>query len=112
MAMAEFRERDFGIFEGLSPSEIQAGFPDLWAIGIMEQWAAAPPGGETTSDVVQRVAVGLLTLRDLFPSQAVLLVAHGFVGRAVRYLLTETRRENFFVMPKVGNAEFVTYFLS
>lgn len=56
--MSHFRERDFGIFDGLTPAEVQKRHPDLWERKIVQQWNDAPPGGETTRDVVRRVANG------------------------------------------------------
>ena len=43
VVMAQFRERDFGVFETLSPSAAQQRFPDMCANNILQQWNA-PPG--------------------------------------------------------------------
>lgn len=109
--MPEFRERDFGVFEGLTAADARARYPELWAQGVHQQWAAAPPDGETTQEVVKRVSAGLRTLRSAYRDDAVLLVTHGFVVRAVRYLLTGIPKEEFFTLPKIGNGEFLTYAL-
>ncbi len=103
----EFRERDFGCFEGLNPDEVAQRYPDLWARNLAYQWADAPPGGESTEDVVRRVAAGLLRLHDQHAGRTVLLVAHGFVVRAVRFLASGIAREDFFAVPRIGNGEFL-----
>jgi broad specificity phosphatase PhoE len=72
---------------------------------------AAPPGGETTRAVVRRTAAGLRVLRAAHRDDAVVLVTHGFVVRAVRFLLTDIPQEEFFTMPKIGNGEFLTFVL-
>lgn len=110
-AMAQFRERNFGIFEGLTQVEAANMYPDLWEQSPVRQWNGAPPGGETTRDVVRRTAAGLRLLRNAHRDDAVALVTHGFVVRAVRYLLTDTTQDNFFVLPKIGNGEFLAFSL-
>lgn len=81
-----FRERDVGVFEGLTQAEAKAMHPALWAQDITRQWAAGPDGGESIADVVTRVHQGLVQLTSLYPTQVVLLVAHGFVAKVIRAL--------------------------
>ena len=107
--MTNFRERDFGIFEGLTPAEAQARYPELWAQEVVRQWNGAPPGGETTRAVVRRTAAGLRMLRKAHKDEAVLLVTHGFVVRAVRFLLTGIPQQEFFAVPKIANGEFLSF---
>lgn len=109
--MPDFRERDFGVFEGLTPAEAREAYPALWAQAILQQWNGAPPEGETTRAVVRRTARGLRALRRAYRDEAVLLVAHGFVVRAARFLLSGIPKEAFFVEQKIGNAEFLTFIL-
>ena len=80
------RERDVGVFEGLTQAEAKAMHPALWAQNITRQWAAGPDGGESIADVVMRVHQGLVQLTSLYPTQVVLLVAHGFVAKVIRAL--------------------------
>ena len=44
-----FRERDVGLFEGLTQVEARTRHPELWARNITRRWAESPPGGETVS---------------------------------------------------------------
>lgn len=82
-----FRERNVGVFEGLTQEEARARFPELWAQNVTRLWDAAPTGGETIAQVVSRVEKGL---DDLYATHAahagsvVALVAHGFVSKVVR----------------------------
>ena len=52
----EFREYDFGDFEGKTANELEI-MPEYadWAAGRLK----APPNGETTEDFIKRLAVGL-----------------------------------------------------
>ncbi len=86
VTMDRFRERDVGVFEGLTQAQAEALHPALWAQNITRQWAAGPTGGESIAEVVARVHQGLVELAERYPSRAVLLVAHGFVAKVVRAL--------------------------
>ncbi|QTN28257.1 histidine phosphatase family protein [Rhodoferax sp. AJA081-3] len=79
-----FRERHVGVFEGLTQKEAQTLYPDLWAQNITRQWHAAPIGGETISEVVERVSRGLRDIAEQHKDQTVVLVAHGFVAKVIR----------------------------
>ncbi len=84
-----FRERNVGVFEGLTQAEARERFPELWAQNITRCWAVGPTEGESVREVVQRVRQGLLELQKLYPSKHVLLVAHGFVAKTIRALANE-----------------------
>ncbi|HSH97487.1 MAG: histidine phosphatase family protein [Methylophilaceae bacterium] len=86
---ASFRERNVGVFEGLTQQEAQSQFPGLWNMNITRQWHAAPPNGETIAEVIGRVGDGLQELSEKHPYETVLLVAHGFVAKIVRALVQE-----------------------
>lgn len=105
--MDDLAERDFGAFDGLTLAEVQARYPALWAAGVATAWDLPPPGGETTRAVVQRVAACLAELQARHAGQTVLLVVHGFVIRALRYLLDGLTEAEFFDAPKLGNGEFI-----
>ncbi len=81
-----FRERNVGVFEGLTREEARSRFPTLWTQNITRQWNAAPTDGETIAQVFERVTDGLRTLSERYAGQRVALVAHGFVAKVVRAL--------------------------
>jgi broad specificity phosphatase PhoE len=105
--MAKLREKNFGDFDGLTPAEVAQRFPALWQGGVLTSWDQPTPGGETTREVVHRVAVGLHELHDQYRDETVLVVVHGFVVRALRFLLDGLSEAEFFVTPRIGNAEFL-----
>lgn len=107
--MVQFRERDFGQWEGLTHAQARAAYPALWARGGAFQWHEAPPGAEATHEVVARVEEGLRLLVDAHAGRSVLLVAHGFVVRSLRYLLEGVAQADFFVAPRIGNGEFLVF---
>lgn len=79
-----FRERNVGLFEGLTQSEARARYPELWARNITRRWAEAPPGGETLDEVIARISQGLTALASTTEGERVLLVAHGVVAKVIR----------------------------
>lgn len=83
----EFRERNVGVFEGLTQKEAATDFPELWAKNITRCWQDAPVGGESIQEVFERVAKGIAELHTNHKSQTVLLVAHGFVAKVSRALV-------------------------
>ena len=82
----QFRERDVGVYEGLTQQEAQEHFPELWARNVTRVWDGAPTNGESISDVTYRVHAGVHQLSARFPEATVLLVAHGFVAKVIRAL--------------------------
>lgn len=81
-----FKERDVGVFEGLTQAEARQRYPELWAQNITRCWDAGPTGGESIGEVVKRVRDGLLELELRYPSKTIVIVAHGFVAKVVRAL--------------------------
>lgn len=79
-----FRERNVGLFEGLTQAEARARYPELWARNITRRWAQAPPGGETLDEVITRISQGLTALASTTEGERVLLVAHGVVAKVIR----------------------------
>lgn len=81
-----FRERDVGVYEGLTQQEAQERFPELWAKNVTRLWHEAPPNGESIAEVAHRVHAGINQLSARFAESTVLLVAHGFVAKVIRAL--------------------------
>ena len=101
--LAAFRERDVGVFEGLTRDEARARHASLWERNVTRRWAEAPPGGETIAQVVERVQGGLEELSSRFAGRSVVLVAHGFVGKCIRALVREDFSDFFeWQLPNAG----------
>jgi broad specificity phosphatase PhoE len=76
-------DMSFGEWEGLSPEEIGARWPDQLAT-----WYSAPhtiriPGGETLEEVRQRCRETLITMTSRHPDETVVAVAHTDVNRTM-----------------------------
>jgi broad specificity phosphatase PhoE len=105
---ALFRERDFGVFEGLNEAEAHQRHPALAAANAAYRWEIEPPGAERARAVVDRVAEGLATIRARHGGQTVLLVTHGFVIRCLRYLIDGLSDDEFFSLARVPNGSLLT----
>ncbi len=73
------RERSFGIFQGLSWSEIEQQWP-----AQSERWRRREPdfaaeGGESLQDFYQRAVATVERLAQAHPGQTIVIVAHGGV---------------------------------
>jgi broad specificity phosphatase PhoE len=90
-----FRERNVGVFEGLTQEEARIQFPELWARNVTRSWEGAPTGGETINEVVERVSEGLNELYASYAGKVVALVAHGFVAKVARAVSQEGFQDFF-----------------
>lgn len=74
-----WRERDFGVYQGLGYDEVYEGRPEF-AVGEtgVASFRATPEGGESTLDARERVLDAWeRLLADLAPAETVLVVTHG-----------------------------------
>jgi broad specificity phosphatase PhoE len=94
--MDAFAERNVGVYEGLTRDEARLAYPTLWQQDITRQWDMGPPGGESIKAVFERVAAGLTSLEDRFAGRNAVLIAHGFVAKVIRALLTDLSWDEFF----------------
>jgi broad specificity phosphatase PhoE len=74
---ARFREGGFGLFEGLTTTEIQDRYPEefrLWREGAVDH---RPPGGETLEALRERCVAGARDALANHGGQTIMIVAHG-----------------------------------
>jgi probable phosphoglycerate mutase len=72
------REIDQGLWEGMLLNEIQSGYASLLERRRSDPWKAAPPGGETISQVHDRVIECVEEILKNHSDQTVAIVSHGF----------------------------------
>lgn len=74
---ARFREGSFGLFEGLTTTEIRDRYPEefrLWRESAVEH---RPPGGETLEDLQERCVAGARDALARHGGETLMIVAHG-----------------------------------
>jgi ribonuclease H / adenosylcobalamin/alpha-ribazole phosphatase len=72
---ADFRETDFGAWEGLTFADVRQRWPDELRAWLADP-ATAPPGGESLAEVGERVTAALQRVLAGFQRQTVLIVSH------------------------------------
>lgn len=82
-AVPHFREIHFGVWEGLTFSEIAARYPQELQARLQDLAAYRIPGGESLLDVRARVLPKLKEILARHEGQAVALVAHAGVNRVI-----------------------------
>ena len=106
--MDEFRERNVGVYEGLTKEEAKNKYPELWAKNITRIYHDAPTGGETIQEVENRVFSGLNKIKEERVNQDILIVMHGFVGKMIHKFFHSLTQEQFFEY-KLDNAKIIEY---
>ncbi|HUO77198.1 MAG TPA: histidine phosphatase family protein [Thermodesulfovibrionales bacterium] len=96
IVVPELRERSFGIWEGMTFSEIKETYPSEF-----ESWAGnplkySPPGGENTMEVHERVIRALEMILSNHGGDRIAIVAHGGVNRIILCHLLGIPLENIF----------------
>jgi probable phosphoglycerate mutase len=90
----ELRERQFGVFEGLTRHECESQHPEHWAAWLAQ--TGSPPGGELREEAIARMGRALERIAARAEGPA-LVVTHGGVMRLwLMHLLGTT-------IPLIGN---------
>lgn len=93
------REREFGIWEGLTRAGRMARYPDEWQRFLkLRKYYYRPPGGENYPDVGLRVHSFLGTLTRECAGQRVMVVTHSVVIQVFRRLLERITEGQFLAM--------------
>ena len=88
------REREFGVFDGLTTVGIKERYPQEAAHRAkMGKFYHRPPGGESWADVILRLRSGLNTINLQYADKKVVVVAHQVVVLCLRYILEELTEE-------------------
>lgn len=93
---ADLRERDFGLWEGMSFEEIDEQFPDDFRAWAKNPLRFSPMGGESTLEVKERVMGALKRILDRHAGETVAVVGHGGVNRVALCHFMGMPLENIF----------------
>jgi broad specificity phosphatase PhoE len=107
------RERDLGLFDGLTGAGIRAEYAqEARRRSRVGKFYYQPPSGESWADVVLRVRSLLADLREGFADERVWLFTHQAVIMSLRYVLDGLDEERLLAVEKddpLGNASVTTY---
>jgi alpha-ribazole phosphatase len=108
--LPDFRELNFGDFEGRTYDDIASTHPDLY-----RQWMETPtqvqfPNGENFAQMRTRVLTAYRTLLLQHPAQTIALVAHGGVARIILADALGLPSENVFrIAQRYGALNLIRY---
>lgn len=83
IVVKEFREVNFGLWEGLTYAEIMAVWPDGLSAIYSKPGAALIPDGESFHDVQKRTAIGLAKCIASHQQETIVVVSHGGTMRVL-----------------------------
>ena len=85
-----FREKEFGILDGLTRYGIQDRFPEQAAFrASLGKFYHRPPGGESWCDVILRLRSAFEMMCREYHGERVLVVAHSVVVLCMRYIVED-----------------------
>jgi alpha-ribazole phosphatase/probable phosphoglycerate mutase len=93
---ADLRERDFGLWEGMSFEEIDKEYPDDFRAWAKNPLRFSPMGGESTLEVKERVIGALKKILDRHAGETIAVVGHGGVNRVALCHYMDMPLENIF----------------
>ncbi len=94
--MPDLRERSFGVWEGMTFSEIKERFPGEFEAWADNPLAHSPVGGESTLEVKERVVKALNEILNRHIGDTIVVVAHGGVNRILICDILGMPLENIF----------------
>ena len=95
------REREFGVFDGLTTMGIRKKYPEEAAHRAkMGKFYHRPPGGESWADVILRLRSALNTINLQYADKTVLIVCHQVVVLCIRYILEELTESDILAIDK------------
>ncbi len=92
----DLRERSFGIWEGMSFTDIKAKYPDEFEAWASNPLKYSPIGGENTLEVKDRVINALDKILADHDGDNIVIVAHGGVNRIILCHIMGIPLENIF----------------
>lgn len=95
------REREFGIFDGLTTIGIRERYPEEAAHRRrLGKFYHRPPGGESWADVILRLRSALNSINLHYPNRRVLIVCHQVVVLCMRYILEELEEQQILAIDR------------
>jgi broad specificity phosphatase PhoE len=92
----ELRERSFGLWEGMTFTEIKEKYPEEFEAWANDPLKYSPIGGESTLDVKDRIIPAVTKILDSHKGENIAVVAHGGVNRIILCHVLGAPLENIF----------------
>ncbi|MGD2080558.1 MAG: histidine phosphatase family protein [Nitrospirota bacterium] len=108
--VGDLRERHFGLWEGLAFEEIAERWPDAFTAWASDPLNHSPLEGESTLEVSRRVERAFGDILERHDGEAIAVVAHGGVNRAILCRLMGVPLQNIFRLEQDHGAVSVVEF--
>lgn len=96
-----FREKEFGILDGLTRYGILARFPEQAALrASLGKFYHRPPGGESWCDVILRLRSAFEAICREYHGERVLVVAHSVVVLCMRYIIEDLTEQDILAIDR------------
>ncbi len=82
VAVRALAEQHFGTWQGRTPADLMAAYPDAWRRFWADPAEVRPPAGESFADVAARVRPALADWSAAYPGHDIVAVVHGGTVRA------------------------------
>jgi len=92
----DLRERSFGLWEGMTFTEIKEKYPEEFEAWANDPLKYSPIEGESTIDVKDRIVPALTQILDSHKGDSIAVVAHGGVNRIILCHVLGIPLENIF----------------
>lgn len=99
----ELREINFGVWEGMTFSEIEKMYPEQFKNIWNQPHLYEPVGGERIPDLIERVKELLNELISDSTKENIMIVTHAFVMKAIVSIIKGYSLEEFWNPPFTGN---------
>jgi alpha-ribazole phosphatase/probable phosphoglycerate mutase len=96
IVVEDFKERNFGVWEGMSFDEIQEKYPDAFTAWAENPLKFSPMEGESTLDVRERALKVFNEITGKHNGDSIAIVAHGGINRVILCELMGIPLENIF----------------
>jgi alpha-ribazole phosphatase/probable phosphoglycerate mutase len=96
IVVEDFKERNFGVWEGMSFDEIQEKYPDAFNAWAENPLKFSPMEGESTLDVRDRSLKVFSEITGKHNGDSIAIVAHGGINRVILCELMGIPLENIF----------------
>ncbi len=81
------REQDWGLWEGLTRSEISEKYLEILNEQVKRGWSFRPPQGESRLEVSRRVQSALSSYGNKYPGEHILIITHQGVIKSLIYFI-------------------------
>jgi broad specificity phosphatase PhoE len=99
-----FREKEFGILDGLTKVGIARRYPDQARLRqLLGKFYHRPPGGESWCDVILRLRSAFEMMCREYAGQRVLVVCHSVVVLCMRYIIEQLTEEQILAIDRAAD---------